>query len=248
MANTTQTEARRRTRPQSVKKQTSPALGIPIILDHDIVIPPGIVDHESYRRWARSDAYPHRGRFAFFNDSIWVDLSMEQAFTHNLVKLRFGVVLDALVEQLEIGQYFTDGMQVTHVESGFTTVPDGSFITFESFETGRVVQVPSKDNIGCVEFAGTPDMVLEIVSKFSEEKDEAFINKYFQAGVPEYWLVDVRQTPIRFDLLRRSKRGYVATRTQPGGWLKSSVFGQSFRLLQSTDRLGNPKFKLEHRD
>ena len=53
----------------------------------------------------------------------------------------------------------------------------------------------------------------------------------------------------RFILYRRKLGGtfYVEdteTRKQ-GGWLKSVVFGKSFRLTRRTDRSGNPQFTLE---
>jgi Uma2 family endonuclease len=66
---------------------------------------------------------------------------------------------------------------------------------------------------------------------------------YWRAGVPEYWLVDARKLPLRFDILRHTADGYVATEGQDS-WLHSVVFGRSFQLTQGTDPLGHPQFNL----
>lgn len=222
-------------------------LGVPIHLDEGIVIPTGIVDHESYRRWSRSDSFPRRGRFAFFNESLWVDRSMEQAYTHNLVKFQIGRVLATLVDETGSGHFFADGMQLSNLDCGLTTVPDGLFVSFDALDSKRIVEVSGAEN-GCVEFEGTPDMVLEVVSRFSEQKDTAFISLYYDAGIPEYWFVDVRKNPVRFDIYVHGARKYVAARRQAGGWLKSNVFGRSFRLTPKTDRRGKPIYLLEVRE
>ena len=88
------------------------------------------------------------------------------------------------------------------------------------------------------------DMALEVVSDSSVLKDTVTLRDlYAQAGIPEYWLVDVRGERVVFDIFRLTAKGYVATRKQ-GGWLKSAVFGKSFRLLQQTDNLGKPEYTL----
>ena len=141
-------------------KSSAPLPGVPIRLSTGAVIPPGIVDLESFRRWARSDACPEKARIAFYHDEIWMDPTMEQAYTHNLVKFHIGRVLADLADQMNLGHYFTDGMLLTNVEAGFTTIPDGIYVTYESLDTGRVVEVAGAQS-GCVEFVGTPEMVLD---------------------------------------------------------------------------------------
>ena len=46
------------------------------------------------------------------------------------------------------------------------------------------------------------------------------------------------------DKLQDTAKGYAAARKQDG-WLKSAVFGKSFRLVRGTDATGNPEFTLE---
>jgi len=94
---------------------------------------------------------------------------------------------------------------------------------------------------------GSPDMVLEVVSPSSVEKDTVILRQlYWKAGVREYWLVDPRGLELHFDILRHAEKSYVATRRQQG-WLKSAVFGKSFRLTKRNDTRGNPVFTLEVR-
>ena len=51
---------------------------------------------------------------------------------------------------------------------------------------------------------------------------------------------------MAFDIFRLTAQGYVSTRAQRG-WLKSEVFGKSFKLSRGLDELGNPEFTLEVR-
>ena len=80
--------------------------------------------------------------------------------------------------------------------------------------------------------------VLEVLSDSSVEKDIVILfDAYWQAGIAEYWLVDARKGPVRFDIYRHTSKGYVATRKQ-AGWVKSAVFSKSFRLSQRQGPLG----------
>jgi len=73
-------------------------------------VPPGIVDLASFHRWAESEHFPESGRIMYLKGRVWVDLTMEQLFTHNRVKTRYTSVLDELVESIDLGFYFSDGV------------------------------------------------------------------------------------------------------------------------------------------
>jgi Uma2 family endonuclease len=91
---------------------------------------------------------------------------------------------------------------------------------------------------------GTPDMTLEVASKSSVRKDTIVLRElYWQAGVPEYWLVDARGDRLLFDILRRGRSGYLRT-PRPSGWVASRVLGKSFKLTRQKDELGNPEYTL----
>jgi Uma2 family endonuclease len=157
--------------------------------------------------------------------------------------MEFTCVLATLIKEVRSGLFFTSGLRVTHPQADVSAVPDGTFISTESLRTGRVRLVKGARE-GYVRVEGSPDVVLEVVSNSSVRKDTVCLRElYWKAGVREYWLVDARKEPLTFVVLRRTSRGYTATRKQDG-WLKSAVFGKSFRLTQRTGALGNPEYTL----
>jgi Uma2 family endonuclease len=162
-----------------------------------LCVPAWVVDHDSYRRWARSDEFPETGRIAFLNGIIWVDVSMEQVFSHVDVKTEIATVLRSLVRQEDHGYLFADGTLVFHPGAGVSNEPDACFISYESVQSGAAKWVKGTE-IGYVEVEGTPDMVLEVVSDSSLQKDTVHLRElYWKAGVAEYWLVDARGSESR---------------------------------------------------
>src|SRR5438093_717548 len=97
-----------------------------------VTIPGWVVDHESFRRWARGDDFPRHGRFAYISGSLWVDPSMEELFTHNLVKTRITVALANLVDSGNLGYVFSDRALLTHPQVGLSTEPDVLYCSWES--------------------------------------------------------------------------------------------------------------------
>ena len=110
---------------------------VPISFEEKVRIPANLTDLEAFRRWAHSDQFPDRGRFAFLRDEFWVDLTMEQAFTHNRVKTRVNSVLDELTVSAALGYYFSDGMLLTNPDVDLGTVPDGMFLSYDSLRRER---------------------------------------------------------------------------------------------------------------
>jgi Uma2 family endonuclease len=215
---------------------------VPIVLG-DAIIPDSVVDLESFRRWARSRTFPAHGWFSFLDGKLWVDQSMEQLFSHNQVKTEFTVVLGGLVKANDPGYFFSDRTLFSNPSACLATEPDGLFISWASLQSGHVRLIEAKKD-GFIEIEGTPDMVLEVVSRYSEHKDTKVLRDlYWRAGVSEYWLVDGRGETPRFDILRHGAKSYSATKRQRG-WLKSTVFGCWFMLSRVTDRLGHPKYRL----
>ena len=110
-----------------------------------------------------------------------------------------------------------------------STKPDGVFVATASLQASRVRLVEGMES-GYVELEGTPDMVLEVVSDSSVQKDTVLLRKaYWEAGIPEYWLVDARKEPLAFDILKHGAKGYAAARKQDG-WIKSAVFGKTLAV------------------
>jgi Uma2 family endonuclease len=214
-----------------------------VVIADQVRIPSWVNDLESFRRWGRSDDYPEQGWVSFLDGEIWVDPHMEQLVTHNRAKTHFTVVLGGLVENEELGYYFSDRASLSNESANLSTEADGTFCSFAAVEDKRVNLVEGVEE-GYVEIEGTPDMVLEVVSTYSVRKDTKILRGlYWRAGIPEYWLVDARKTPLQFDIFRRAERGYSSARRRQG-WLTSKVFGRSFRLETKPDRLGHPQFFL----
>jgi Uma2 family endonuclease len=139
---------------------------------------------------------------------------------------------------------YGDNMRLVHPEAGLSTEADGVFASKESLLRQRV-QLEQGTN--SVELVGSPDMVLEIVSPSSVEKDTIhLLNLYHKAGVKEYWLINPLGPSLEFTIYRYSARKYSAVRPQDG-WLKSEVFGKSFRLTMTIGDLNLPEFALEVR-
>lgn len=211
--------------------------------DQEFQIPPWVTDLAAFRRWSDLEDFPDTGRVWFIRGEVWVDMSKEQLFTHIQVKDQFTQVLGRLVRKNELGFYFSDGLLLTNVPADISGNPDSTFVSNESLTSGKVRFLEGVKG-GYTEVDGSPDMVLEVVSRSSVRKDTKVLHEvYWDAGIQEYWLVDARKPALRFDIFRCTVKGYVSV-PQKAGWLNSKVFGKSFRLTQAKGPLGYPKFTL----
>lgn len=237
---------------KSPGRETAPGLTRVLIadgklrLDEPIRIPGWVLDLVTFRRWARSVKFPKSGKFTYLAGELWIDLSMEEIFDHGQVKTELTVVLGSLVRSQASGYLNTDATRISNPAADLSSEPDLVYVSKEAVLASRVRLVEGAEG-GYLEWEGAPDMVLEIVSPGSVEKDTIHLRyAYFQAGVTEYWLIDARDADLRFTIFRRGRRGYTATRPR-SGWLRSAVFDRSFRLSRETDSLGFAQFKLEVR-
>lgn len=219
-----------------------------IVISEQVSIPSDVVDLESFCRWRCSEQAPEKLNISYLAGTIWVDLTMEEMYTHNRAKTKFAQILNELTESADLGIFLSDGMLLRNPGANLSTEPDGTFVTYQALKTGQVKRV-ARAKPGTYELQGSPEMTLEVVSATSVHKDTVNLRElYYNAGILEYWLVDVRNpAQLQFDVLRHGATGYTKTRRQAGGWLRSNVFGRSFLLTQSTDPLGDPKFILEVR-
>jgi len=218
-----------------------------IVLDAlEFQIPAGVRDLGSFRQWADSDEFPKEGRICYLNGEVWVDMSKEQLYTHTGLKTEVNTVLRSLAKSQKLGRYLHDGVRLTNPAANISVCPDGLFYTLATIQAGRLRRVEGKKN-GFVELEGTADMVLEAVSDSSVGKDTVKLRDlYWRAGLAEYWLIDVREGRLVFEILAHSSQGYVAI-PKVEGWVASAGFGQSFKLTQHTDDLGDPDYTLEVR-
>lgn len=213
----------------------------------EVSVPDWVVDLESFRRWADADDFPEEGRISWLCGEVAIDMSTEQFFTHGQVKTKMSAVLTFEAEANNRGYWWTDAPRVSNEEANISVKPDGVFVSTVSLQSKAVHLRESMQDEGHVEIVGSPDMVLEVISTSSVRKDTVILREaYWKAGVKEYWLVDARKEPLKFDIFRHTETGYTAARKQKG-WLRSQVFGKSFRLTRMIDPLNKPAFTLESR-
>jgi Uma2 family endonuclease len=212
-----------------------------------VSVPSWVVDLDSFCQWVETDVVPEKLRVWYLKGEVWIDMSKEQVITHVLLKTRFFIVLGALVDAGRLGRFYADGLFLRNKAADVAGNPDAVFASTATLLAKRLRPVPGKKG-GIVALEGSPDMVLEIVSTSSVRKDNVVMKQaYWEAGAREYWLVDARKEPLTFDIFRHTAKGYTATRKQDG-WLKSAVFGKSFRLTRQVDpALGDVVFNLELR-
>jgi Uma2 family endonuclease len=170
---------------------------------------------------------------------------MEELNSHNRIKTALSVALTPLVEP-DLGYYVSDGMRLTIPDLDLSTEPDGMVVSHASLRRGRLITA-SGTGAEATELIGIPDLVIEIVSPSSEEKDTDWLmESYFRAGIPEFWLIDARAKDLRFDLYRPASKGYSAIR-KSAGFSKSTVLGKSVRLTRSRSSTGIATYVLNVR-
>jgi Uma2 family endonuclease len=212
-----------------------------VFVQGQVIIPAWVEDFESYRRWRLSEDAPDNGEIAFLNSYIWVDLSREEFLTHNQVKAAYDYAIMNIVIPASLGRYVPNRTLLINADANLNTEPDGLFFTWDTMRTGRL-RLVEREGQGIMELEGTPDQVLEVVSKSSVRKDTVLLRDlYFKAGIPEYWLVDVREGMMSFEILQRTPEGYVSV-AAADGWIASKVLGKKFQLQKNVDPLGHPQF------
>jgi Uma2 family endonuclease len=219
---------------------------VTFVSESDRVSVPGwVTDLASFRRWRDDEDFPETGRICYLNGEVWIDMSKEQIFSHVLVKTEIAVVLGQRVKEAELGLFLGDGAFLSNVDVDIGVIPDAVFASNATLED-RVRVLEGREE-GFVELEGSPDMVLEVVSRSSVHKDTDVLRRdYWMAGIREYWLVDARKEPLVFDILRYTPKGYRST-PKKDGWIKSNAFGKSFRLIRETNKRGHPEYTLEVR-
>jgi Uma2 family endonuclease len=223
-----------------------PSTGAAVVLDGEVWVPTWVVDLASFRRWVLSQEYPRCVRLSYLNGLLWIDRTMEQMYTHNQIKEVVNRVLGTLVFSLQQGRWLPDGMRVSNHLANLSTEPDGLYVSYTSLQSGRVRRIAGRVP-GVIELEGSPEMVLEVVSDSSVQKDLVELPmEYHQARIDEFWRIDARGANPLFEIFRWTAAGYVPTQL-PDGWWQSTIFAHAFRLTVQPDPLGDPLFVLEMR-
>lgn len=221
-----------------------------LILEDEFRIPADANAFEGFERWLQSDDFPETGRIDFLAGNVEVDLSSEDLFTHNGVKVAVGSTLASLVIPEDRGDVFLGGARFVSHTAGISVEPDVQVILSESLISGRarLIPFPRLGPDRFLGFAGASDLIVEIVSDESAGKDTKRLPPlYARAGVPELWTVDACGEELLFRIETLLEGKYVSVEPDAEGWLPSPRLGGSFRL---TRRRADPfpwRYTLEHR-
>lgn len=210
-------------------------------------IPATARDLEGFRRWARSDRFPERGRIDYIGGDLEVDMSPEELYTHGAVKSEIGTELHLRIARTDLGTVYIDRGRVSCPAAELSVEPDVLVVLWDSIDSGRIREIPKKrtaDPERMIELEGTPDLVVEVISDSSVGKDRRRLPpRYAAAGVPELWLVDVRRG-LRFDLHVLGPDGYRTAPPDGGGWVLSPLLGP-VRLRRKRVRPDRWSYRLE---
>jgi Uma2 family endonuclease len=222
-----------------------------VAFQEQVEVPLNLRSLADFRAWATSDDFPQRGRIDYIAGRIEVDMSPEDFFCHGTLKTEIVRVLSERVKQGNMGHLVIDSTRVSSVDADLSAEPDIVFVSHETFETGRARLVPKAGGQPgrYIELEGAPDLIMEIVSDHSVQKDTRRLpDAYFQAGVPEFWLADARKEQLVFQIHRRGESGYEAVEADSDRFQPSAIFGCSFRLDGRRDAQGNWTFDLREKD
>jgi len=220
---------------------------VTVVFEEQLEIPLNLHSLADFRRWATSDDFPERGRIDYIAGRIEVDMSPEDFFCHGTLKTEMVRVLSERVKLRSLGHLVIDRTRVTCPDAGLSAEPDIVFVSHETLETGRarLVAKSASQPGRYVELEGPPDLIVEIVSDGSVEKDTRRLPEaYFEAGVREFWLADARGQQLVFQIHRRGDSAYEAVESDPEGFQRSAVFACGFRLDGRRDPKGNWTFDL----
>lgn len=230
---------------QSASRRTAPPKRIAVEVEPVFRVPPDATTLAGFRVWSSSDNFPQTGNIAFIGGELFFDMSPERLDSHNKVKTEILRVVATLAIEEDLGEAYSDRTRIVNADADLSCEPDGALVSWKSFETGRVKKIPTVDNVDFIELEGSPDWVMEIISPSSEIKDlKDLKDRYHRAGIREYWLIDARGDKVRFQILIHHGAGYVEV-SPVRSWVRSRVFGRSFRLKRFKDRLETWSYRLE---
>lgn len=138
-------------------------------------------------------------------------------FKHENISGFLLTLIRLFVEQHQMGFVLNANFQI-RTRPNLRRVPDLIFISKEN-----------EQNIARTEFEGSPDLVVEIVSHDSIERDwRVKYLEYEKAGIKEYWVIDPIHQKMNIYYLEKHghyeaekiEQGILKSRILPGFWVK----------------------------
>src|SRR5436190_14217067 len=120
-----------------------------------IRVPDDVPDNlAEFREWAGNNDLPDKTRVDYYRGKVWVDMGREQVYTHGLLKTVIAAVLTRIAMQSDLGNYWCNGVLLSNEGAELSGNPDGTFVSHETIQTGRVTLTEGADD-GFVELVGT---------------------------------------------------------------------------------------------
>ncbi|MGH9362977.1 MAG: Uma2 family endonuclease [Thermoanaerobaculia bacterium] len=223
--------------------------GHALIYEETLRVPTDAFSYDGFQDWLVSGEFPESGRIDFLAGDVEVDMTAEELHTHGTVKGAILAVLHYLIADTDLGEVFVDSARVQSRLAQLSVEPDVVVVLWESLDAGRVryvsMSTKREDRFSVME--GAPDLVVEVVSDSSVGKDTRRLPAlYARAGVPEFWLVDVRGEEPRFEIRTLREDEYAAVDADAEGWFRSPRLGLAFRLARRRTQRGHWRYVLEH--
>lgn len=215
-----------------------PSLPVRLLFADELEIP-SIRNLAEFREWACSDEFPDKGRIDYIDGTIEVDAMTEEAMSHGSPKSELARVILNRVRALRLGQAYLDCMRVSCPAVELSVEPDIVVVSHAAISSGTVRMVPATSGPPrrYIELDGPPDLVVEVLSDSSLTKDSRrLFQKYFEAGVLEYWIVDARGDDLLFQIHRRGKQGFVRVARDQPGFQKSQVLQARYLFEREDDQ------------
>ncbi len=208
-------------------------------------MPAGSMTLAEFRQWTYSDDFPTSGEIAYIGKEIFIDMSPERIDSHASPRFEIYTTLGPLVRKKNNGRMYFDRTRIVNEGAEVSNEPEAFFATWASLKCGAIRKIRTPDGDDFIEFEGTPDWIMEIVSRSSVTKDKKTLRKaYHKAGISEYWLIDARGEEIDFQILIHGENDYAPAPCK-GDWQTSKVFGKKFRLRRIKDELGDVDYRLD---
>ena len=207
-------------------------------------VPSDALTFDGFLRWATSDEFPERGRIDYLGGRLFIDMAAEEINSHVKLKQALYSALGRFSAEADTGELLVDGTLFANRDADSGSEPDAMFCTFDAIEAGRVRYVERDSGSGRqMSVQGSPDLIVEVVSNSSVRKDTRELReRYFAAGVREYWILDARGPRLTFDLLLRGEADWSEAAPDAEGYRRSAVLGRRVRVDRGTTRVGTTKY------
>lgn len=172
-------------------------------------------------------------------------MSPEEVESHNKLKTEVTRVIATIVKVSRLGEFYSDRTLISNEDADLSTEPDAMFASKASIRSKRVTKKRNQDG-RYMSLLGSPDWVLELVSKSSVVKDTRLLKKAYEiARVNEYWLIDARKNEMSIQIFALGKVGFQAVPVKRGRW-RSPLFGLDFHLYREKDEFGYWEYTLDY--